>query len=125
MIKITLREAIEISKALQAFPPCAAKAGYSLSIIRNRVRSALLPVDEQRKQMVERNGGEIDAMGVIKWNTPDGQDAADKEFADYLTVEIEIDREPVSLAAILDMPRDKQPALQPELLSMLEKIIVE
>jgi hypothetical protein len=125
MIKLTLNEALEISKAFPAFPPCAGKAGYALSIVRNKIRSALLPVDEQRRQMIERNGGEIDAAGVIKWASLDGQAAADKEFADYLTMEIEIDREPVSLAAILDMPKDKQPALQPELLSVLEKIIVE
>lgn len=125
MITLTIREAMEVARALKAMPPCAPKAGYDLSIIQNRIKSALRPVEEQRRQILEANGGTLSDSGVIKWSNPEGQEAADREFADYLTKEIEIDRNPVAFAALIDMPAEKRPAFQPEVLSVLEKIIVE
>lgn len=135
MIKITLQEALTISEALAAFPTCPPKASYDISRFRSLIASALKPVQQQRREIIEANGGELSADGVIKWKPlppadgektlRTGQAAADAEFADYLTKEIEIDREPIKLAALLDAPPDKRPQIRPELLFVLEKIIVE
>lgn len=124
MIKLTLQEAINVSQALQQLPRINAKAAYDLARIRDKLKAALRPVDEQRIEIVKAHGGEV-CGGVIKWTNVDGQSAADAEFTDYLTKEIDIDREPVKLEAILGADPAKYPEIQPEFLSVLEKIIVE
>lgn len=125
MIKLTLREAAEVSKALAALPRINAKAAYDLARIRDKIKAAWKPVEEQRQQIIADNGGEVMDNGVVKWTNPDGQVAADKTFGEFLDHEIEIDREPVKLAAVLGSDPAKYPDIEPERLSILEKIIVE
>lgn len=140
MIKLTLAEAFDVSRALAALPRINAKTAYDLARIRDKLKAALRPVEEQRIEIVKANGGEVLADGVIRWKPlpPEpaaedgkqaplrtGQAAADAEYADYLTKEIEIDREPVKLAALLGPDPAKYPEIAPEILSILEKIIVE
>lgn len=124
-MKLTLREVAAISQALSAFPKVNAKAAYDLARIRDKLKAAWKPVEEQRRDIIKDSGGEILPDGAVKWKKPEDQDAADKAFNELLDHEIEIDREPIKLTAILGTDPAKYPEIQPELLSILEKIIVE
>lgn len=125
MIKLTLREAAAISQALSVLPKMHPKPGYDLARIRDKLKSAWKPVEEQRREIIAANGGEVLPDGAVKWTKPENQEAADKAFNEFLDHEIEIDREPVKLAAIIGTDPAKYPEIAPELLSILEKIIVE
>lgn len=131
-MKFTLNEAMQASAALASphFPKVKGKAAYDLARWRDKLKSALKPLHEQQRDMIEEHGGKIGADGTISWPKPkDGEEAPDalylKAWNELLESEIDIDREPVKLDAFLGPDEAKQPEIQPELLSLLEKIIVE
>lgn len=130
MIKLTLGEAVNASAALSQLPKINAKASYDLARIRNKLQSLLKPLGDQQREMVEEHGGKIGDDGKIAWPAPKPDETrADtaylKAWNELLEKEEEIDREPVKLSAILGSDPAKQPDIEPELLSILEKIIVE
>jgi hypothetical protein len=130
MIKLTLREAMAASQALQSLPKINAKAAYDLARIRDRLKPILRPLGEQERALIIEHGGEINDAGGIKWPTPkkgkpDAQKTYAKAWADLLDKEETVDREPVKLSDILGPDPAKYPEIAPEILSMLEKIIVE
>lgn len=127
MITLTLKEAFQIADvyAKGLVPRMNMKAGYDFKRMRDEIQHALKPVHEQHMEIIAQFGGTVMPDGVVKWANPEGQEAADKEWNELLDKEIEIDREPIKLAAILGPDPAKYPEIQPHLLSILEKIIVE
>lgn len=130
MITLKLKEVVAASRALVDFPECAPRASYRLGIIRNRLDSIMKVIGQQERALIESYGGAIGPDGRIAWPVPkEGEEVADvayrKAWDDLLEQEETIDRDPVTLDSLLDMPSEKQPALKPERLAVLEKIIVE
>lgn len=130
MIKLTLREALAASAALQRLPKINVKAAYDLARIRDKLKALLKPLGEQERELVEEHGGKVGDDGKITWPAPkDGEPSAEvvyrKAWDELLDKEETVEREPVKLEAILGKDPAKQPEIEPELLSMLEKIIVE
>lgn len=130
MIKLTIGEAMNASAALSQLPKMNAKAAYDLARIRDFLKAALKPAIEQQRTLIEEQGGSINAEGGITWPAPKpGETPPDvlyrKAWDELLAHEIDIDREPIKLPAILGADPARYPEIQPEILSMLEKIIVE
>lgn len=129
-MKLTLREAIAASKALQVMPKLPAKAAYDLARWRNKLQPEIDAYVEQERALVKDHGGTIKDNGGITWphtkkGEPSPEAACTKARDELLDHEIDIDRQPVKLDAILGSDPAKQPEIAPELLAMLEKIIVE
>lgn len=131
MIKLTLREVVDVSEALAKLPRLPIKASFNLARIRDKIRPELLAYIEQERALIEQHGGKIQSDGrSITWPAPkDGEPpphvAYLKDQRELQSHEIQIDREPVSLELILGSDPERQPQIEPEVLSVLEKIIVE
>lgn len=130
MITLTLNQALAASTALSMFPKVNAKAAYDLARMRNALQAALKPLGEQERVLISEHGGQIGEGGIITWPQPKASEAPPeplyrKAWADLLEHETQIEREPVKLSTILGPDPAKYPDIQPELLAVLEKIIVE
>ena len=131
MITLTLREVIAASNALPKVGKLPLKPSHNLGVIRNRLKPLLKVIGERERESIEERGGKIDDLGRITWPAPkDGETAPDvahrKAFDEYLdNTEETIDREPIKLADCLGTDPTKQYEIEPEILSVLEKIIVE
>lgn len=125
MIKLTLNEALAASTALSQFPKVNAKAAYDLARMRNALQAVLKTLGEQERALIAEHEGQIGDGGVITWPNHKNDASYRKAWADLLDHETEIEREPVKLSVILGPDPAKYPEIQPELLSILEKIIVE
>lgn len=130
MIKLKLREVIAASNALAAMPRVRAKPAYDLARVRDKLKPEVRAYAEQERALIEAHGGAIKDDGKIAWPAPTGgEEPPDvvfkRERDELLDKEIEIDRNPVKLSEILGTDEAKQPEIEPELLSILEKIIVE
>lgn len=132
MITLTLREVIDISEALATLPRLPAKASFNLARIRDKMRPELLAYIEQERALIKQHGGKIQPDGkTIAWPAPKDGDAEPahvaflKDQRELQSHEVQIDRDPVPIGAILGADPARQPDIEPELLSILEKIIVE
>jgi hypothetical protein len=125
MIKLTLREAFVIDRAYPHLPRMNVKTAYDFKRMHDEIKRVLKPIQEQRLEIIAAHEGEVRDDGVVKWKKVEDQTAADKEVNELFDHEVEIDREPIKLAAILGPDPAKYPEIQPEILSVLEKIIVE
>lgn len=129
-IKLTLNQALAASTALSHMPKMHPKAAYDVARMRNALQAVLRPLGEQERALIAEHGGTIGEGGVITWprakkGEPAGESQYRKAWAELLEHETEIEREPIKLAVILGPDPARYPEIQPELLVMLEKIIVE
>lgn len=131
MIKLTLKEALAVSEALRALPSTRGASSFHLSRIRIALKPELEAYVEQERALIAEHGGQIQPDGKrITWPAPkEGETPADVAFKkardEVLDTEIEVDREPVNIKAVLGTDPARQPDIEPEFFVILEKIIVE
>lgn len=132
MIKLTLREALDVSEALATLPPIPdGRASFALSRIRNKLKPELLTYVEAERALIEKYSGVIQPDGkAVAWPAPKaGELPPDVAFLrdqrELQGHEIEIDCVPVKIDAVIGRDAAKQPAIKPEAFAILEKIIVE
>lgn len=123
-IKLTVREAIAAYKALEAMPPIQnGKIAYTLGYIGDKLEPHVRTFDKLSRKLA-RELGTIDQEGNRELKAQ-----ANDEFQDQLEaaaeVEIEINREPVTLEEVLGQKEDRRPALAPGWMRALQKIILE
>lgn len=130
MITLTLMEAVNISAALSKLPKLRLKCAQRLMLIRSYLKPHVATYIELERGLIADLGGKIQPDGQsIAWPTPKlGEEAPDelyrKQRQEALATEIEIPLEPVKFGEILGAD-GREPDIEPEMLFILEKIIVE
>ena len=125
MITLALREVVTVSQALAALPSINARAAFDLARIRDALKEEMKRLIEQERELIKEHGGSLNSDGTVGWDDSGGKETYIKAREDFLDKEIEIDEEPVKIEAVLGAVPSKEPEIQPEVLSMLSKIIVK
>lgn len=124
-VKMTLREAQQAYVALQQMPPIRGRAGFDLGRWGDKLHAEVKQLEVRRQEIRKRHGTENEKDGSIMF-TPEQEKAATVEFDELLDGEIEIERHPVKLEAVLGKDPEHAPEIAPAVFERLvDKVIVE
>jgi len=121
MIKMTLRDAIAAFQAIEMLPSIPdGKISYSIGYIGDKLEQHVRRFNKEREKIGRELAGGKEVVPDEKM----------KEFTErldsMLDVEIEIDRDPVKLDAVLGDRPEKRPEMKPAVLrALVGRIIIE
>jgi len=121
-IKMTLRDAIAAFQAIEMLPIIPdGKTSYSIGYIGDKLEQHVRRFNKER----EKIGREIAGPGV-ELVPPEKMEEFNARVDAILDMEITVEREPVTLDAVLGEKPEKRPELKPSILrALVGRIIIE